>query len=58
MTKKSLECKECSCEATIEYNYDEVGEEPMYCTFCGAPYIEEELDEMEYPHDDAMDDEW
>lgn len=57
MTKKTYECKSCSCEATIDFNYDEVGEEPLYCPFCGDTYIEEELD-LEYPHDNTMDDEW
>jgi hypothetical protein len=57
MTKKSYECKECSCEATIEFDYDDIGEEPMYCPFCGASYIEEDLEEMEYPNND-VDDEW
>jgi len=57
MTKKSFECKECACEAKIEYDYDDIGQEPLYCPFCGTPYIEEELDEMEYPNND-MDDEW
>jgi hypothetical protein len=58
MTKKSYECKGCSCEATIEYSYDDVGEHPTYCPFCGNTYIEEELDEMEYPNDNSLDDEW
>ena len=57
MTKKSYECKDCSCEATIEFDYDAIGEEPMYCPFCGASYIEEDLEEMEYPNND-VDDEW
>jgi len=55
--KKTFECQSCACEATIEYNYDEVGEEPTFCPFCGNPYIEEDLEEMEYPHND-LDDEW
>jgi DNA replicative helicase MCM subunit Mcm2 (Cdc46/Mcm family) len=58
MTKKTYECKECSCEATIDFNYDEVGEEPTFCPFCGNTYIQEEIDKMEYPLDDAMDDGW
>jgi hypothetical protein len=56
MTKKNYECKECSCEATIDFDYDETGEEPIYCPFCGASYIEEDINEMEYPND--LDDEW
>ena len=44
MTKKTLECTECSVEVTIEYNYDEVGTEPEYCPFCGSSYIQEEED--------------
>ena len=57
MTKRTYECKECSCEATIEFNYDDIGEEPAYCPFCGSSYIKEEIDRMEYP-DDSMGDEW
>jgi hypothetical protein len=57
MTKRTYECKECSCEATIEFDYDDIGEEPAYCPFCGSSYIKEEIDRMEYP-DDSMGDEW
>lgn len=57
MTKRTHECNECSCEATIDFNYDEIGQEPLFCPFCGSPYITEEIDELEYPHD-TMDDEW
>ena len=56
--KKTLECNSCSCEATIDFNFDEIGQEPLFCPFCGEPYINEELDELEYPHDNSMDDEW
>lgn len=56
--KKTLECNSCSCEATIDFNYDEIGQEPLFCPFCGEPYINEEIDELEYPHDNTMDDEW
>jgi hypothetical protein len=58
MTKKTLECKNCAVECTITYDYDEVGEDPTLCPFCGEQYIEEELKDMEYPLNDNMDDEW
>lgn len=57
MTKKTLECTMCSCEATIEYDYDNTGEEPQYCPFCGSSYIEEELeDDMNLLKGDGLDD--
>ena len=63
MTKKTLECSTCSIEATIEYDYDQIAEEPQYCPFCGSSYIEEELeDDLDLlkngGFDDDMDIQW
>lgn len=63
MTKKTLECRECSIESTIEYDFDQVSEEPQYCPFCGSSYIEEELDDnldllKNGGYDDDMDAQW
>lgn len=63
MTKKTLECSSCGVEATIEYDYDQIAEEPMYCPFCGSSYIEEELeDDLDLlkngGFDDDMDIQW
>ena len=63
MTKKIHECQECGVEATIEYDYDAVVEEPQYCPFCGSSYIKEELeDDLDLlkngGFDDDMDIQW
>ena len=61
MTKKTLECNACSIEATIEYDYDQVSEEPLYCPFCGSSYIEEDEDYdllKDNVFDDDMDIQW
>lgn len=55
MTKKTHECKECGVEATIEYDYDQVSEEPVYCPFCGSSYINEE-DDYDLLKDGGFDD--
>jgi hypothetical protein len=60
MTKKTLECNNCSIESTIEYDYDSTGEEPIYCPFCGSSYIQEELEDFDLLKDDFddMDAQW
>lgn len=63
MTKKTLECGTCGAEATIEFDYDQMNEEPQYCPFCGSSYIEEELeDDLDLlkngGFDDDMDIQW
>lgn len=60
MTKKTLECNECAVEATIEYDYDQVSQEPEYCPFCGSSYIQEEddYDLLKDGFEDDMDIQW
>lgn len=53
--KKTLECTQCSIEATIEFDYDSTGEEPAFCPFCGSSYIEEELEDYDLLKDDFDD---
>ena len=54
-SKKTHQCVTCSCEATIEYDYDQTGEEPKFCPFCGSSYIEEDLEDFDLLKDDFDD---
>ena len=54
--KKTHECKECSVETTIEFDYDSTGMEPQFCPFCGSSYIQEELEDFDLLKDGGFDD--
>jgi DNA replicative helicase MCM subunit Mcm2 (Cdc46/Mcm family) len=63
MTKNTHECQDCGAEAVIEYDPDNVNQEPQYCPFCGSSYIEEELEDdidllKNGGFDDDMDIQW
>lgn len=63
MTKKLMECITCGAEATIDYDEDQINEDPNYCPFCGSSYIEDELDDdldilKNGGYDDDMDSQW
>ncbi len=63
MTKKLIECITCGAEATIDYDEDQINEDPNYCPFCGSSYIEDELDDnldilKNGGYDDDMDAQW
>jgi RNA polymerase subunit RPABC4/transcription elongation factor Spt4 len=63
MTKITTECRECGVESTIEFDADNVDNQPEYCPFCGSSYIEEELeDDLDLlkngGFDDDMDIQW
>ncbi len=63
MTKKHMECTTCGADATIDYDMDQINEEPNYCPFCGSSYISNELDEdlgllKNGGYDDDMDLQW
>jgi NAD-dependent SIR2 family protein deacetylase len=63
MTRKTMECISCGAEATIEFDIDQMNQEPVYCPFCGSSYIEDELDDdldllKNGGFDDDMDIQW
>lgn len=63
MTKKHMECTTCGADTTIDYDEDQISEEPNYCPFCGSSYISNELDEdldllKNGGYDDDMDLQW
>lgn len=39
------ECTQCGAEATIKYDYEEIGQKPSYCPFCGSSYIDLDADD-------------
>jgi hypothetical protein len=63
MTKITNECISCGVESTIEFDAENVDNQPEYCPFCGSSYIEEELeDDLDLlkngGFDDDMDIQW
>jgi RNA polymerase subunit RPABC4/transcription elongation factor Spt4 len=63
MTKITNECTACGVESTIEFDAENVDNQPEYCPFCGSSYIEEELeDDLDLlkngGFDDDMDIQW